>query len=136
MPWSIVTKFYQDSIKTVWLWEWTSLILSIWKPDSVELITLLFKLLCKTRYPVQMTWYINMELCSSLYFFREFKTALERSTYLNQLHNVKYIHILAKLRLSSHKLNIEMGRHNQIDRQDRKCIRCNSNDIEDEFHFV
>ena len=77
-----------------------------------------------------------MELCSSLYFFREFKTALERSTYLNQLHNVKYIHILAKLRLSSHKLNIEIGRHNKIDRQDRKCIRCNSNDIEDEFHFV
>ena len=77
-----------------------------------------------------------MELCSSLYFFREFKTALERSTYLNQLHNVKYRHILAKLRLSSHKLNIEIGRHNKIDRQDRKCIRCNSNDIEDEFHFV
>ena len=43
---------------------------------------------------------------------------------------------MAKLRLSSHTLNIEIGRHNKIDRQDRKCIRCNSNDIEDEFHFV
>ena len=38
--------------------------------------------------------------------------------------------------ISSHKLNIEIGRHNKIDRQDRKCIRCNSNDIEYEFHFV
>jgi len=26
---------------------------------------------------------------------------------------------------SSHKLNIEIGRYNQIDRQDRKYIRCN-----------
>ena len=43
---------------------------------------------------------------------------------------------MAKLRLSSHKWNIEIGRHNKIDRQDRKCIRCNLNDIEDEFHFV
>ena len=44
--------------------------------------------------------------------------------------------MLAKLRLSSHKLNIEIGRHNSIDRQDKTCIRCNLNDIEDEFHFV
>ena len=43
---------------------------------------------------------------------------------------------MAKLRFSSNKLNIEIGRHNKIDRQDRKCIRCNLNDIEDEFHFV
>ena len=43
---------------------------------------------------------------------------------------------MAKLRLSSHKLNIEIDRHNIIDRQDRKCKSCNINDIEDEFHFV
>ena len=77
-----------------------------------------------------------MELCTSLYLFRSFKTAFERSAYLNQLNNVKYRHILAKLRFSSSKLNIEIGGHNKIDRQDRKCIRCNLNDIEDEFHFV
>ena len=40
---------------------------------------------------------------------------------------------MAKLRLSFHKLNIEIGRHNKIDRQDRKC---NLNDIEGEFHIV
>ena len=33
-------------------------------------------------------------------------------------------------------MNIEIGRHNKIDRQDGKCIICNLNDIEDEFHFV
>ena len=74
-------------------------------------------------------WREGMELCSSLYLFREIKTVCERSAYLNQLHNVEY-------RLSSHKWNIEISRHHTIDRQDRKCIRCNLNDIEDEFHFV
>ena len=43
---------------------------------------------------------------------------------------------MANLSISSHKLNIEIDRHNKIDRQDRTCISCNSNDIEDEFHFV
>jgi len=68
--------------------------------------------------------------------FRELKTVFERSAYLNQLHNVKYRHILAKLRLSSYKLNIEIDRHITIDRQYKKCIRCNLNDIEDVFHFI
>ena len=106
---------------------------------------LAFSWFCKLYIPVLRTrlrdtciaqWREGMELCSSLYLFREFKTIFERSAYLNQLHNVKYRHILATLRLSSHKLNIEIGRHNKIERQDRKCIRCNSNHIEDEFHFV
>jgi len=57
------------------------------------------------------------------------RTVFERSAYLDQLYYVKYRHILAKLR-SSYILNIEIGR------QDKKCIRRNLNDIEDEFHFV
>ena len=48
--------------------------------------------------------------------------------------------IVCKLRRSSHKLNtcieIAIGRHDSIDRQDRKCIRCDLNDIQGEFHFV
>ena len=51
-------------------------------------------------------WREGMGLCSSVYLFRKFKAVLERSAYLDQLYNVKYRHILAKLRLSSHKLNI------------------------------
>ena len=33
-------------------------------------------------------------------------------------------------------LNIEYGRHLNIVRNERKCILCNKNEIEDEFHFV
>ena len=45
---------------------------------------------------------------------------------------------LASLRLSSHKLRIETDRYsrNRIDRVQRKCLNCNLNDLEDEYHFV
>ena len=95
----------------------------------------LFIPVLRTRDTYIPQWREGMRLCSSLYVLREFKTVFERSAYLDQLYYVKYRHILAKLR-SSYKLNIEIGRHNTIDRQDKKCIRCNLNDIEDEFHFI
>ena len=43
---------------------------------------------------------------------------------------------LVKIRISNHKLMIEIGRYNQTSRNDRFCPICNSNIIEDEFHFL
>jgi hypothetical protein len=42
----------------------------------------------------------------------------------------------AWIRLSSHNLFIETGRYTGIVRNERKCILCNLNVLEDEFHFV
>ena len=41
-----------------------------------------------------------------------------------------------KLRISAHQLMIEKGRHFNIKPEDRICKLCDSNDVEDEFHFV
>ena len=95
-------------------------------PDSVKFKLFIPVLRTRLRDMYRKQWREGMELCSSLYLFREFKIVFERSAYLNQLHNVKYRHILANLRFSGHKLNIEIGRHNTIDRHDKKCIRCNA----------
>ena len=44
---------------------------------------------------------------------------------------------LSRLRLSSHRLRIESGRYDKkCPINERKCIYCNSNDVEDEYHFV
>ena len=51
-----------------------------------------------------------MGRCSQLYLCIEFKPVLERSAYLHLLYNVKYGHILARFRRSSHKLSKEIGR--------------------------
>ena len=44
---------------------------------------------------------------------------------------------LASFRCSSHKLNIEIGRHFGIDKEDKKCLYCFINEdnlmIEDEY---
>ena len=43
---------------------------------------------------------------------------------------------IAKLRCSSHTLDIEVGRHNKKPRSERLCKMCNSNDVETEEHFL
>jgi len=42
---------------------------------------------------------------------------------------------LIKLRISKHNFMIELGRYNQISRDNRLCPICGSNQIEDEIHF-
>jgi len=64
------------------------------------------------------------------------KPTFERSSYLDLIENKKHRRIIAKMRLSSHKLLIETGRHHNIDRNERICPLCNCNDIEDEYHFI
>ena len=60
-------------------------------PDSVNLKLFIPVLRTRLRDTYITQWKESMYLCSSLYLFREFKTVFERSAYLNQLHNVKYI---------------------------------------------
>ena len=74
--------------------------------------------------------------CSSLSLFKELHISYETAQYLNLLCCAKYRKALAKLRLSSHSLAIESGRHNGIPRENRKCAFCNLNDIDDEYHFI
>ena len=44
--------------------------------------------------------------------------------------------VLTKLRISNHKVIIELGRYNQVSRDNRLCQVCGSNQIEDEIHFL
>lgn len=56
--------------------------------------------------------------------------------YLKKPIHVKYRKAISCLRLSAHNLKIETGRYENLIRSDRKCVLCNLNDIEDEFHFL
>ena len=68
--------------------------------------------------------------------YRELKDDFSMSEYLKILHNKKLRNVVSKLRLSSYQLAVESGRHIGIERQNRKCIFCTTNDIEDEYQFV
>lgn len=49
---------------------------------------------------------------------------------------VKYRNVFAKIRLSTHQLNIETGCHWNDIRNGHKCTLCEWNDIEEEYHYI
>ncbi|XP_060582312.1 uncharacterized protein LOC132738738 [Ruditapes philippinarum] len=81
-------------------------------------------------------WRAKVNGSPSLIFFREIKEEFELSKYLLIIENKKHRQYLSKLRMSSHWLNIEYGRHRNIERQNRLCELCQQCTIEDEYHFV
>ena len=80
-------------------------------------------------------WREGVRSRTSLMLYREIKNVFEISEYLLQIKNRKYRQILSRIRLSSHQLAIEKGRHINIERKQRKCPLCTC-DIEDELHFI
>ena len=77
----------------------------------------------------------GLEASRSMSLYKEFNQNFELSLYLSKIHK-KHRNSLAKLCLSSHSLMIESGRHNGIERENRIGPICNTNDLEDEFHFI
>ncbi|MCU7800554.1 MAG: reverse transcriptase family protein [gamma proteobacterium symbiont of Lucinoma myriamae] len=68
--------------------------------------------------------------------YRKLKSDYKLENYLLSSDNTRQeITTFAKLRLSSHKLQVEEGRYKKIPLQQRICQLCNT-DIEDECHFV
>ena len=59
-------------------------------------------------------------------------------SYLSQVKNNKYRICLTKFRVSSHRLRIEVGRHQRpkLPLEQRICTFCNTNEIYDEVHLV
>ena len=60
-------------------------------------------------FPV--VWQQGMHLSSSLNIYRELKQSFTPSPYLLIMRNKNFRNAIANLRLSSHHLNIELGRH-------------------------
>jgi len=54
------------------------------------------------------------------------------------IQNKKHQRALTRLRVSSHKLNVELGRHSRppVPRTERICNFCDVNEIDDEIHFM
>ena len=91
-------------------------------PDSVNVKS--FIPILKTRlvdnYLVALRNGLNA--CTSMGLYRVLCQSIELSPYLLSLNNRKHRNSLAKLRLSSHQLFIETGRHTGVDRHNRKCF--------------
>ena len=82
-------------------------------------------------------WKIKMDNMSKAEYFRLYKQGISLEKYTWALKNTRHRTALARLRLSSHSLMIEKGRHFNppLLREERTCPFC-KNVIEDECHFV
>ena len=84
-------------------------------------------------------WKSNLEEMSKLTMYRLFKLELCPEIYLSLTIPRRLRKAIAKFRISNHELEIELGRHTNIEKQDRICKLCELNNlrcIEDEFHVL
>ena len=92
-------------------------------------------------------WDIHIKNDILLFFFENFNKCFYTNTLLTMTlgkmqpylrkpiqKNIK-IHI-SRIRLSLHCLNVEIGRYQNKNRQDMLCESCNTQKIDDEFHFA
>ena len=69
--------------------------------------------------------------------YRTYKHIFGHELYLCNISVPKFRVALYQLRLSSHSLAIELGRYApRVPRERRHCTYCNTNALDDEFHFV
>ena len=76
---------------------------------------------------------------SKLLHYRHFKTLLNPERYLSMDLPYLYKKAWSNFRCSGHKFNVEVGRQNNIDRENRyceHCLRSNIHVVEDEFHVM
>ena len=92
------------------------------------------KLIGKQFYTTKWEETISDNDQSRLKFYKEIKSDLEPAKYtLLPFYQRK---VIAKLRCSSHDLEIERGRHKKKITEDRLCLMCPEKSIEDENHFL
>ena len=96
-----------------------------------------FKMEIKTRLHDQyiQTWTTEINQNEMYYNYRMFKENFQFEKYLSILpSNLSYVMI--KFRTLNHKLPIQKGRIDGIVRSERKCTRCDCDDLGDEFHYL
>lgn len=63
-------------------------------------------------------------------------THLPGEKYFKLMRNFELRRSICKFRVSSHHLQIELGRYQGIPRHQRLCQQCSSGEVEDEIHFL
>ena len=103
--------------------------------EFIKLFTKNFKLRLIDCF--QQEWFGKINTSSILDEYKLFKLNFNYENYLDIIpHNLR--HFVTKIRISAHSLRIHSGRFgvNRLPRNERICLYCNLDDIEDTYHFV
>ena len=77
-----------------------------------------------------------LTFCAKVTTYARCKHEFEVEKYLDFIKEKKFKFALTQFRLSSHNLAIERGRFENIARTERVFVSCNSNLVENEYHFL
>ena len=78
---------------------------------------------------------INQFSDSKLKIYNICKNNFGLEKYLTIVNNFELRRSFTKLRISSHRLQIELDRYQGVPRHNRVCTKCSSNVIEDDYIF-
>ena len=81
----------------------------------------------------------EVENSSKLSFYCTFKEDWRLEKYLTTIKDInikKNKTPFTRFRISNHKLMIEYSRYQKITQEERLCMFCQSNEVEDEYHFT
>ncbi|MEW8548622.1 MAG: reverse transcriptase family protein [Candidatus Thiodiazotropha sp.] len=81
------------------------------------------------------SWRSSLNNSSKGKNFNVFKDSIELEVYFKLLPTHLYVNMV-RFRTGNHKMPIEIGRWNNIDIDQRKCLLCEKNSIGDEFHYL
>ena len=90
----------------------------------------------RVRDQYVQTWHDNLTSQPKMEYYCKFKQDFVFEEYLACVKNDNHRKELSRFRLSSHSLEIETGRYNNISRENRKCNLCSQNTVESEYHFL
>ena len=81
-------------------------------------------------------WQSSIQELPKLSYYRQFKTNFGREKYVDIIRNDFLRKTLSRFRMSSHCLEIEVGRYSNIPQNDRMCKLCSNHQVESEYHFL
>ena len=114
-------------------------LIRLYKPDIINSTEKISKYKinkeCKENY--QLIWDSKIKELPKAISYNFFKSSSNLEKYITVITNRKHKIALGRLRVSSHSLMIEKGRHSRpkIEREERYCPYC-VNLVEDECHFI
>ena len=140
----LMLKYLDEKNKHTYAFEVRKLLFSygygfIWLSQDIgDINSFIKEFRIRVKDIMQQDWHNSLISSSKANLYSQYKSLLNVESYISLNFPFHLRQAFAKFRCSDHKLNIEVGRHYNILREERICSFCLENSsisvIEDEFH--
>ena len=108
----------------------------LWQAGQIQNVNATKNYIRQTLIDQNMqTWQANLEMSTKGLNYKLYKSDINIENYLTLFPRKVYYPII-RFRTTNHKLPVELGRWENVPFDERKCIKCNSSSLGDEFHYL